>query len=478
MSTPTKSTVERVIDHILAHRKDLTRNDVRRMIEDRVAELEGLIDEEAAALLVAKELGVPLPPEHTTSYRGNRLLIKDLVVGLKGAKLEAIIVKLPPPLQLRSGKKLQKMVLADESGCITVTAWDSVADSIASLGLKPGDRVLVKNASVREYKGERELVLSEGSEIAKLENGGWSELGEMVSRCGVEAFVMVVHEVVEGEGGYSVYGVTRSGPACVLLHESPELPRPQVGHVLFVQDARRLHSEFPRYRVTKLSRIFVLGAELVKESAFKTVQVGELQSCNGEVVGVKGRLVAVLPSRRGTSSTLIIADRSASVGILTFSDNLAVELSSAKPGTLIEVMGVYSSGRGLRLNPFYRVTKLGWEPPAQVAEALAVGGYVRCRATIVSASFRYRLLESGEPLLGAVVTIDDGTALARALTSYALHIQELLGSAWDEIREYASTGVLPHILSFSEEYLRGFDCEIEGWLSGDGVMAVERVRLL
>jgi len=449
------------------------------MIKERVAELEGLIDEETAALLVAKELGVPLPPlEGRFEGKTSRLLVRDLIPGLKRIGLVAKLVRLPPPLQLSSGRKLQRMVLADESGCVDAVAWDGAADAIASLNLKPGDCICVKNASVSEYKGKIEVVLDEGAEVEKLSACDLPELEELLARCGVNAVTMVVHEVVEGNGGYCAYGATREGAACILVRAESAALGLRRGDLVLVQDPRRMPGEFQRYKLTKISRVFVLGSQPVNASPFKIVDADDAQKLDEHVIGVRGRFAAALPSKRGAGTAIIIAGSLASVSVLAFDDSLIAEIGALKPGTVIELLGVYSSERGLRLNPFYNVRKLGWEEPAKVSEALAEGGYVSCRATALSLSFRFRLLASGEPLLSAVVSIDDGTARARLLTSYGPHIQELTGSSWDEIREYASLGVLPHILSFCEEYLRGAELEVEGWLSRDSVLAATKLKVL
>jgi len=52
--------VEKVVDLILRHRRDLTRSDVHRMIDDKLMEFEGSISVGTAALLVAQDLGVPI----------------------------------------------------------------------------------------------------------------------------------------------------------------------------------------------------------------------------------------------------------------------------------------------------------------------------------------------------------------------------------------------------------------------------------
>jgi len=471
--------VERVIERILSLRKDLSRERVEAMIKERVAELEGLIDEETAALLVAKELGVPLPPlESGFENKTAKLLVKDLIPGLKRIKLIARLVRLPPPLQLNSGKKLQRMVLADESGCVDAVAWDGAADAVRSLSLKPGDCIYVKNASVSEYRGRIELVLGEGAEVEKLGTCNLPELEELLTQCGVNAFTMVVHEVVGGSGGYCAYGVTREGVACVLVQAESGALSLKRGDLVLVQDPRRLPGGLQRYRLTRMSRVFVLGSQPVNDSPFRIASVDDVQGLSEYLIGVRGRFAAALPSKRGAGVITVLVGSLTSVNVLMFDDPLITEIRTLKPGMVIEVLGVYSSEKGLRLNPFYSVRKLGWENPAKVSETLAEGGYVSCCTTVLSLSFRLRLLANGEPLLGAVISVDDGTARARLLTSYGPHVQELTGSSWDEIREYASSGVLPHVLSFCEEYLRGAELEVEGWLSRDGVLAATKLKVL
>jgi hypothetical protein len=322
------------------------------------------------------------------------------------------------------------------------------------------------------------LVLSEEAEVERLESCDATDLEELAERCNVEAIIVVVHEIVEGSKGYCVYGMTRKGPACVLVQAGHNVPALQRGDVIFVQDPRRLPSGFQRYKLTSLSRVFALGSETVKESYFEVVQVEEVESSGEKTIGVRGRLVAALPSKRGPSSTIVVSGTSSSTSILTFDNDLVAEMRTVKPGTLLEITGVYTSKRGLRLNPYYSVRKIGWEEPSTPSDTLAGGGYVRCRATVLTAAFSLRLLENGEPLLGAIINLDDGTARARLLTSYDPHIQELLGANWDEIREYASLGVLPQILSFCEEQLKGVDCEVEGWLSRDGVLAASSLKVI
>ncbi|MEM2474526.1 MAG: hypothetical protein QW407_01245, partial [Thermofilaceae archaeon] len=155
------------------------------------------------------------------------------------------------------------------------------------------------------------------------------------------------------------------------------------------------------------------------------------------------------------------------------------ELRHVKPATLLELKGVYYTPRGLRLNPFYhlRVLEQQHSPKALVDNLSSAGCYVRTEATILSVSFKHKILKDGSPVIGAVINVDDGTGYARAVVSGIDHVGVLLGAGWDDIREQAVLGMLPKLLAYVEEEIRGSDVELEGYLSGDRVLAVTNLGL-
>ncbi|MCS7104482.1 MAG: DUF2240 family protein [Thermofilaceae archaeon] len=459
-----KAVKSNVVDHILTHRRDLSREDIVKMIKERIKELEGLIDEDAAALLVAKELGVPLPSSYVESV-GGRILLKDLFPGLRNVKVKARVLKVSNLIKVNN-VEMMKIIIADESGYVEAVAWNNAAKEIFN-NLKIGDCVVINNASVVKYRGKIELKISEHSKIDVLENCDLPEFEGLCSLYGVNVLPLHVHEVISGKGGYCLYGSSRTDLVCLLLPSELSIPV-QRGDYIAIQDPKRLSGLTQRYKLTKISRIYMLSKKPVTESPFKVVDVDEASDNNENLIGVRGRFAAAFPSRHNSATTILLSGEANSVGILTFDDRVASKLTDVEPGTVCEVRGIYATIRGLRLNSFYSFEFLGRDRIEQYFTTLVVPkGYVRCKATILSASLRYRQLNSSDPLIGVSIRVDDGLGSARVVTCYKKHVTTFLDSDWEEVKECAVAGTLDKILSYAEDYLKGLDICIEGWLSID-----------
>lgn len=476
-------TFENVVERILKFRNDLTREEVEKLIDKKIKELEGLIDYDAAALLIAKELGVPLPNFYTVLLSG-RLEIEDLIPGLKNVKLLARIVRIAKPIVLGSSKKILRVLLADKSGVTELIAWDKQADELDNK-LKPGDCVLISGAYVRKYKGKIELGLLPEARVEILDSPDVCELPsltELIEKYDVNTFCINVQSVIREESGCVVYGLKAGAPVQLLIPKELGFPDPHPGEILIVQDARALESEVPRYRATKLTRIY-RGGQTSVEEVFKVLSVDEVQLEDMRfLVGIRGMLAASLPLR-GRGVKIILVGERASTSILSFHDRIAVKLNLIKPTTIVEIRGLYYSKQGLRLNPYAGMEILGKLDEKvrdqQPYKTLAVkNGYIECRATITLSRAKCRITESGDLLLSFMLNVDDGLGLAYVPISNNEQICELLKTDWDEIRELATTGVLPAILSYMEEWMRGLDVEVKGWLSGDRTLAAEQIKLV
>jgi len=114
--------LEELVERI-AREKGIEVKDVLRLIRGKVEELGGLIDEEAAALIVAKELGVEVPNKKVVL---GRLRIADLVEGLKSVDIIGRVLRVDPPVSLmtkRGKSKVASIIMGDESGEIKVVLW-------------------------------------------------------------------------------------------------------------------------------------------------------------------------------------------------------------------------------------------------------------------------------------------------------------------------------------------------------------------
>lgn len=444
------------------------------MIEERVNELEGLIDEDAAALLVAKELGVPLPQQLTAASGVGRPLLKDLLPGLQNVQIAARVLRVSS-WKGDDNRAMTRLTVADESACIECIAWGENAERIAK-SIRPGDCILIARASVVRYRGRLEVKITDETRLERIDEPSIPPFDELCRIHRVNVVRLHVHEVVSSGKGILAYGVDSEGLACVLIPTGLEAPPLQRGDVILVQDPKILAGNARRYRMTRASRLFLIENLLVTKSQFRIAEVDE-EGVHPNAIGLRGHYVAAIPSKFRGGFLVVLSGQRSATSVLTFDEGLAADLRSIRPGALVELIGLYATQRGYRLNPFHNLIVLAHEKPSSYSENFSPGGYVKSRATVVSASFKLRTLSSGEPFVGAVMILDDGVGRARVLTSYFDHLSSLLSASWEEVRELASLGALSHLLAYAEEELRGAEVEVEGYLSGDGVLALTDIKV-
>ena len=145
-----------IIQKICEHTK-LKEGEVRKLVEEKMEELSGLVSEEGAAYIVGRELGVSLVKE-----TNRRLKIKNLTTGLRSVDLVAKIVKLSEPRDFttKTGKagKVLNVFLGDETGFVRMSLWDAEADRFQLLQLGVGDVVRVtKGFTKADNLGNPEL---------------------------------------------------------------------------------------------------------------------------------------------------------------------------------------------------------------------------------------------------------------------------------------------------------------------------------
>ena len=155
----------KIVEQILASRQDLTRQDVITLIERKQAGAKAFFTTEAAARIVAAELGVPV---ESPSLRFE-VLIQDLVSGLNDVTLTGRVVTRHPPKKYtrRNGTegRFIRLLFSDRSGALPVLVWD---DKVATLeNVKPGQSVRISHGYVREgLNGKVELHVGRRGRIA------------------------------------------------------------------------------------------------------------------------------------------------------------------------------------------------------------------------------------------------------------------------------------------------------------------------
>ncbi|MFH1978744.1 MAG: OB-fold nucleic acid binding domain-containing protein [Candidatus Aenigmatarchaeota archaeon] len=160
------SSVDEIIEKIIKESKN-SKEEIKKMIEEKQDELSGLVSEEGAAYIIGRELGISLLKNDT-----KQLKIKNVVSGIKSIDLLAKIVKVDEPRNFdKKGKKGQvlNVHLADETGTIRLTLWNDEIDLLTKLEIKEEDVIKISGGYVRDdNRGTPNIMLGRGK-VEKVE---------------------------------------------------------------------------------------------------------------------------------------------------------------------------------------------------------------------------------------------------------------------------------------------------------------------
>ena len=150
-------TLEETIQLILKHKSEYERKDILKFIEEKRQELgPEVVNDESAAMIVARELGIDL---HQASPKA-RLTIKDISEDMRNAALTAKFVNVGTVRTFsRSGGgegKVASIMVADETGRIRIAMWDDQTVAVSEGAINVGDVVQIRGAYVK--KGMRDAL--------------------------------------------------------------------------------------------------------------------------------------------------------------------------------------------------------------------------------------------------------------------------------------------------------------------------------
>ncbi len=173
-------TLEETIELILKHRSDYERKDILSMIEEKREELgREVINDESAAMIVARELGVDL---HQISPKA-RQRIEDITETTRNVALTAKVISLGS-IRTFSRKdggaegKVASIMVSDETGSIRVVLWDDLTNAVSEDVISVGDVIQVRGAYVKKGLGDAlELNLGRMGQIRVLEDYEIEDLG-------------------------------------------------------------------------------------------------------------------------------------------------------------------------------------------------------------------------------------------------------------------------------------------------------------
>ncbi len=159
------SGTEDIIKRILALKPNLTREAVERLIDEERAKAAGLLTEEAAAHLVASNLGLDGAGERIEA----KLRIGDLTSGLSDVSVTARVIHVFPAntFKRRDGRegKVLRMLIGDSTGSVAAVFWDERADHVAASKISSGKIVRILHGYTRERRGEVEINVGNRGQI-------------------------------------------------------------------------------------------------------------------------------------------------------------------------------------------------------------------------------------------------------------------------------------------------------------------------
>ena len=150
----------------IMEKKSLSEEEVEELIQKEIDKYSGLLTEDGAAVLVAKNLGINTSTETESSK------ISLLKEGMHGITLKAVFSYISPIKKIKRGEKEFFLVTAtasDSSGEILLKLWNEKASFLSDNKIERGDCILIKNAYVGSYKDTKELNLSFDSVISQVD---------------------------------------------------------------------------------------------------------------------------------------------------------------------------------------------------------------------------------------------------------------------------------------------------------------------
>ncbi len=161
--------LEQIVQRILLVRRDLTREEVLKRIYEKKRSAEGYFLDEAAARIVAFELGVEIPKDEAeTSW--TELSIEKLVSGLNDVTVTGRVIIVYPAQtfsrqDLTEGR-VARLLIADKTGTLKTVLWDDKVSLIEDGEIASGQIVRVLHGYVREgLDGNHELHVGTRGEI-------------------------------------------------------------------------------------------------------------------------------------------------------------------------------------------------------------------------------------------------------------------------------------------------------------------------
>ncbi len=471
-----------IIDLILNEKKELTFDTLLVMIKERIDELGGLIDEEAAAMLIAKELGIKLSSKEG-DFQLSSLKIKDISPGYKNIFLEAYILKVTNIYKFKRDNEIRKYVrvlLGDDTGQIWMVLWDEKAIK-AYKEYIPGDKVKIERGFCRRYKERIELGLLKDGNIQLLrEVMSFKELNEIKDKFNLDILVFQIVDIIKNNKSTCIYCIDGNKKLYRLISYS-EMQEIKKKQVIILQDPRirEISENFSIIYLNGFTRMYLFNrypinrniGELNPRPLLNIDTLSSLDNLYNRDVDIEGIYIGFIPFRRRGGS-LWLTNGKQNIRIPLFDDDLLEKIIRIEPLNMIRIKGVSVRKRDdkniLRILPCSDIvlTREKIKYPINECSHLFIitdNCLLKNKSTVIS--FSIGIKEYKNQIIGGLkVRVDDGTAQSNIITNDEKIITSFLDLSLSELLEYKRDNILNDVLSYIKENIIGKDIFIEGIL--------------
>lgn len=137
----------------IADSSNFDENDIRERIYEKQRELSGLISDEGAAYIVAKELGINL------LRKQERLNLANITTGMQNVDAIGKVIRVFPVREFQMEKskgRVKNIIIADSTGSVRLSLWN---DEIDEHAVQEGDVIHVRGFVRQDNVGEPEIRL-------------------------------------------------------------------------------------------------------------------------------------------------------------------------------------------------------------------------------------------------------------------------------------------------------------------------------
>ncbi len=158
---------DQIIKKILSVRADLTVNNIKEIMEEKIRETGGLLTNEGAAYIVANELGIYVLNNYDIN---TNLKINDLVSGIGNVTVNGRVLNVYPITTFvrsdGSKGKVGRIVIVDNTGTVNVVLWNGQTEVLERKSIVKGQIIRVLHGYTRTgLDGKPEINVGSRGEV-------------------------------------------------------------------------------------------------------------------------------------------------------------------------------------------------------------------------------------------------------------------------------------------------------------------------